>query len=308
MDIISRLPTGLLTKLPQEFIDHFQRTVTADTSANQMHDIIFSGISADEAKAKGYSRTDLYNLVLAIRKSTVLAPQDTSQEPGAAPADILQVSMGKEGTVTSPEKVTSGTPESPSSESSEENEDETGIDLEFASIGIPELQGMILKKESFKALRRHILANTRPRKAMSAAKMHLPSRLAHTDKTLESCVDQTYLAIASLEEGQVGIAKLLLNNMAANLEVERRAAIAAALGVEDEATDISRDGRTDLFSFEERERLPSFREQSKSRKKQSKKTKTKSNTDRSFRPSTDTKNGKKTGGSDRKGSHQKTGD
>jgi len=164
---------------------------------------------------------------------------------------------------------------------------------------------MILKKESFKALRRLVLGTTRPRKAMSAAKMHLPSRLARTDKMLESYVDQAYLAVAALEGGQTEIARVLLNNMAANLEVERRSAIAEALGVEDEATDISRDSRTDLFSFEERERLPSFRDQKKSRKSQPKKAKAKPNADRSFRPPTDAKNGRKTAGDDRKnGRHQ----
>ena len=195
-----------------------------------------------------------------------------------------------------------------SEESSDEDDPLNDLDLEFASIGIAELQGMILKKESFKALRRLVLAHTRPRKAMSTAKMHLPSGLARTDRTLESCVDQTYLALAAIEGGQIDIARLLLNNMAANLEVERRSAIAAALGVEDEATDISRDGRTDLFSFEERERLPSFRDQRKPRKSQSKTAKAKPKADRPFRPSTDPKNGRKTSGGDRKGGRRQTGE
>jgi len=162
-------------------------------------------------------------------------------------------------------------------------------------------------EESFKALRRLILAS-KPRKAMSAAKMHLPSRLARTDKTLKSCVDQVYMAIAALEGGRTEIARVLLNNMAANLEVERRSVIAEALGVEDAATDISRDSRTDLFSLEERARLPSFRDKQKSRKSTSGRAKTKPNTDRSFRPPSDSKNGRKTNGGDRKGDRHHPGE
>jgi len=124
--------------------------------------------------------------------------------------------------------------------------------------------------------------------------------LARTDKMLESCVDQVYLAIAAVEGGHTEIARVLLNNMAANLEVERRSAIAEALGVEDAATDISRDGRTDLFSCEERERLPSFRGKQKTRKNKPARAKAKPNPDRSFRPSFDPKNGRKPSGGDRK--------
>jgi len=292
---------NIMDKLPKEVAQQLRKMIEAKAPTTQMSDYIYSNLTSEQTKALGFSRTQLYNYVLECRKNLQSAPQGKNQEPKPAATTSGSPnspdSKDEEGPETPPEIDTSG---NSSPALSDEAEDLPGIDLEFASIGIPELQGMILKKESFKALRRLIIANNRPRKAMSAAKMHLPSRLARTDKMLESCVDQTYLAIAALQGGQTELARILLNNMAANLEVERRSAIVEALGVEDAATDISRDSRTDLFSFEERERLPSFRDQQKSRKSQTKKAKAKPNTDRSFRPPPDPKNGKKTSGGDRK--------
>ncbi len=290
--------SDMFDKLPKEFAQKLQSMIAANKSAKQLHAFIYT-LSGEQARELGFSRTELYNY--AIKKSSQPAPQEVDQEPETA--RVSTPTAPKDGTeaVPAPVIVDSENSENSLSESSDETEALSDLDLEFASIGVPELQGMILKKESFKALRRLVLANTRPRKAMSTAKMHLPSQLARTDKMLESCVDQTYLVIAALEGGQTEIARVLLNNLAANLEVERRSAIVAALGVEDEATDISRDCRTDLFSFEERERLPSFRDQQKSRKSQPRKAKAKPDVDRSFRPPTDAKNGRKTRGGDRKG-------
>jgi len=293
----------------------------AKKSNNELSDFINGEITKQQAKDLCISRNDLLKFMIAWRNQLYPTSQTVDEKSKSSEA----TKEGKEETSTpkaveptapneaaktaaSPVTVNSDSSESSSAASSDEDDSLTDLGIEFASIGIAELQGMILKKESFKAIRRLVLANTRPRKAMSAAKMHLPSGLARTDRTLESCVDQTYLALAAIEGGQTDIARLLLNNMAANLEVERRAAIAAALGVEDEATDISRDGRTDLFSFEERERLPSFRDQNKSRKKQPKKAKAKPSSDRSFRPSTDSKNGRKASGGDRKGSRHQAGE
>jgi len=302
--------SNIIERLPTEFAKKLHNMVAANVSATQIYDFIYSNMTKTQATSLGFSRKELYNTVLASKKSPQPTPHEMDQEqtPTASTSEALTPPTSKEETQTAPTMITSDTSGDSSSESSDETESLTGVELEFVSIGVPELQGMILKKESFKALRRLVLANIRPRKAMSAAKMHLPSGLARTDKMLESCVDQTYLAIAALEGGQTEVARVLLNNMAANLEVERRSAIAEALGVEDAATDISRDGRTDLFSVEERERLPSFRDQHKSRKKQPRKAKAKPNADRSFRPSTDSKNGRKTSGGDQKGSRHQTGD
>ena len=298
----------IFAKLPTEFAEKLQQMVAAGTPAKRIYDFIFSNITAEQARDVGFSRTELYNTVLANRlnpqpdplkdQERILTATTSDAGNSAAPTD-------KQGTEIPPVLPVSDALQDPPPTSSDEFD---GLDLEFASIGIPELQGMILKKESFKALRRMIISNARPRKAMSAAKMHLPARLARTDKMLESCVDQVYLAIAALEGGQNEIARVLLNNMAANIEVERRNAIAEALGVEDAAADISRDGRTDLFSFEERERLPSFRDKQQPRRSKPAKAKAKPNADRSFRPPADSKNGKTTGGGDRKsGRHQPTG-
>ena len=299
--------SDIMAKLPQEFAKKLLDMVANGKPATQIHDFIFS-MDPEQSRALGFSRTELYIYVIAIRRSAQLTPHSMSQEPEPeTPSSDTTTSSASKDEEGTKDMVTSDTSKD-SSTSSNEAEGLYGIDLEFVSIGIPELQGMILKKESFKALRRHILANNRPRKAMSAAKMHLPSRLARSDKTLESCVDQAYLAIAALEGGQTEIARVLLNNMAANLEVERRSAIAEALGVEDAATDISRDSRTDLFSFEERERLPSFRDQQKSRKSQPRKAKAKPNADRSFRASTEPKNGRKPSGGDRKGGRHQPGE
>ena len=297
----------ILAKLPEDFRVQLKNMVAAGTSATQLQEFINACITQDQANKLGFSRTDLGKYLVASRKNSPQAPRKTNKEqkPSAPTSTSLNASTSTDGKGTETTMDSSDTSGTDSSASSDDAEVVPGIDLEFASIDIPDLQEMILKKESFKALRRLVLANTRPRKAMSAAKMHLPSGLAHTDKTLESCVDQAYLAIAALDSGQTDVARILLNNMAANLELERRRAIAVALGVEDAVTDISRDGRTDLFSFEERERLPSFRDQQKSRKSQPRKTKAKPNADRSFRPSTDPKNGRKTSGGDRKdGRHQ----
>ena len=292
--------SDILDRLPQEFAKKLQDMVAADKPATQIRDFIFGNITKEQARTLGFSRSNLLKAVTEGKKSSQPAPLGVDQEPESdAPKDEAAA-------VPAPVTIDSDRSED-SSSSSDEAEALPGLDLEFASVNIPELQGMILKKESFKALRRIILANTRPRKAMSAAKMHLPSRLARTDKTLESCVDQVYLAVAALEGGQTEIARVLLNNMAANLEVERRKSIAEALGVEDAAADISRDGRTDLFSLEERERLPSFRDKKKSPKSKPGKAKAKPNADRSFRPPSEPKNGRKTGGGDRKGDRHQPG-
>ena len=264
----------IISKVPPELAKSLLDMVAAGKPATKVRDFLYDNMTAEEAKAHGFSRSKLYSVLLENRRNPQPDPPPVvspDSKPSVPITDDSESSASKvaAGPVPAPPPVDPHHSDDSLPASSDESDGSPGLDLEYAHINIPELQGMILKKESFKALRRLIVANNRPRKAMSAAKMHLPSRLARADKTLESCVDQVYLAIAALEGGQTDVARVLLNNMAGNLEVERRNAIAEALGVEDAATDISRDGRTDLFSFEERERLPSFREkQQKSRKSQ----------------------------------------
>jgi len=298
--------------------------MAADKPQSQIRDFIYNNMTSEQAhKQLGFSRKELLNHVVAAMQRPRTTPKEVDTESDSAgsskdggeqdptsradsppaPSGATNSPLNEDRSEKGPERITLDSDHSGDSLSASSDEAEAlpGLDLEFASVNIPQLRGMILEKKSFKALRRLIYADTQPRKAMSTAKMHLPSKLARADKTLESCVDQAYLAIAALEGGQTEVARVLLNNMAANLELERRKAIAEALGVEDSASDISRDGRTDLFSPEERQSLPSFRDKQKTRKSKPGKTKAKANADRSFRPSTDSKNGRKPSGGDQKG-------
>ncbi len=125
--------SNIFYKLPTEFAQKLRSMIAANKPAKHIYDFIFS-MSGEQARNLGFSSTELYDAIIAVRSRSTAGTLTDEKTPTSRAANSTAL---KDGTGALP----STRSEDFSSESSDEADSSPGLDLEFASIGVPELQG-----------------------------------------------------------------------------------------------------------------------------------------------------------------------